>query len=440
MKKIKICFGILSIIMIWIVGGCSKQKIVYEDTYILGQDFQYMYYDEARFGVYTVEAEGGYYKLLNSMIYYIEKNTMSVVPLCSKPNCLHDKDTKKKRMECNAYIDSTEGFLGYYGNHLYALCEEFDENERRYYYVIYRITMDGVTKDKVYTIKEEDELSISQWMVHRGYLYYAANQKGEDKKRHTTIWRVNLEKPSELEEVCAMTKIYNSNVQYLGAYGNYVYFYNDGFNKDITSDLTDNWVNTWENVWYCYNIVTGEVKELFQEQKENGTMVKMVQYITFWQNKLLIDYFPLSELDGKKADNKEEHLLWQCDLNGENYEKLMVVGDVHDKVCASENYIYVYNFWRKTLDSGEEKPKITVYDKEMKLVDEMEIEVNYTTDLSPGDNKYSFFDQVDHEEDVVRIGYIDKSDLGNYMGKKIDIHLLYEAKFADESNTNTEDD
>lgn len=428
--------------MICIVGGCNKQKIVYEDRYILGQDFQYMYYDEARFGIYTIETEEGYYKLLNSMIYYIEKDTMSVVPLCSKPNCLHDKDTKKKRKECNAYIDSdfTGGFLGYYGNHLYALCEEFDEDERTYYYAIYQITMDGVTKNKVYTIKEEDELSISQWMVHRGYFYYAADQKGEDEKHHITIWRINLEKPSNSEEVCAMTKIYNGNVQYLGAYGNYVYFYNDGFNKDLTSYLTDDWLNIYENVWYCYNIVTGEVKELFQEQKENGTMVKIVQDINFWQDKLIIEYFPMSALDGKKTNNKEDCQVWQCDLNGENCKKLMVVGDVYDKVCAGENYIYVYNFWRKTLDSGEEKPKITVYDKEMKLVDEMEIEVNYTTDLTPGNDKYSFFDQVDEEESVVRIGYIDKSDLGDYKGKKIDIHLLYEAKFVDESNTNTEDD
>ena len=74
MKHKTLCLlCILSICVLF--NGCGKDKIQYKDTYVPGQDFQYMYYGETyEFGLSMAETDDAYYKLLDDYIYYVDNH------------------------------------------------------------------------------------------------------------------------------------------------------------------------------------------------------------------------------------------------------------------------------------------------------------------------------------------------------------------------------
>lgn len=412
MRK-KVCF-LLVTISILMLAGCGKEKIIYEDTYIQGQDFPYQYSGcTYEFGVSTVETEDGYYKLMNKFLYYIDKKTMKTTPLCGKTDCLHDKEKGKHLEECNAFVNSEDGYIYQYGDYMYFLSLEYNKTENAYENNLYRISMDASNREKVCKLKEK---KISLWMIHRGYVYYVT-----DKDKHNALMRFSLDDSThKAETVTVLKNVYNADPSELIAYGNYVYFYTLGFNKDIKNDLSDNWTKTMANCWVCYNIKTGEVKELFPEQVRNGETVKIVQNIRFFKDKIITEY---SYMDKKNEDGKS---VYQFDLNGENKKKILELEDAMDCICADENYLYVYNSWRDSVADGKEKPQMLVYDKDLKKIDNMEMPISAYTHLSPG-NKDCFL-MGQEGEDTSAIVYIKKDKIGTYHGKKMEAAACYETQ------------
>ena len=416
------------------LSGCSREKIQYADTYISEQDMQYTHYQNAYgAGMNTVETEKGYYKLVNKFLYFIDKETMSTVPLCDKAECLHDQETPEKKQNCDAYTGSDEnGQLFYDGTFLYVLRDVYDKEKNRYVKELWHISMDGTTKDRVYTFPEGEE--IFRWILHRGTVYYVTEEEGENEKLHK-VWKCfSLKDTKSVKTIDVFNDIYNGDVQTLQAYGNYVYLYILGFNEDIESDLTQKWTTTMENHWVCYNIVTGETKELFADQKEDGKTIKIIQSIHFWKDKLLAKYVYMDE----KAQKSEEiGQIYQYQLDGSQKEKLLKAEDQYDKFCTDENYLYVYNFWRKSVDAGKEKPKMTVYDKQGNQVDEMEMPMNAYADMEGGSSDCFLWDM--QTEEKMAIVYIDKSKIGTYQGKKMEAVGCYEAKVDTEFIEKTEE-
>ena len=415
-------------LVIIVLSGCSKEKIQYTDTYIPKQDMQYMHY--GNFGINTVETEKGYYKLVNQFLYFIDKETMTTVPLCDKAECLHEQDTSGKKTECNAYAGYNNiGQLFYDGNFLYVLRDVYHKDDSDTYITeLWRISMDGTTKDKVCGLPKEEE--VFSWMLHRGSVYYVTEKEGEDGKIHKVLKYFQLKDTDNIKTIKMFDDIYNGCVQDIQAYGNYVYLYLTGNNKDIESgetdiedDETEDFSETIVNRWVCYNIVTSEMKELFTDQTEDGKMTKMVQYIDFWQDKLLAKYFYLDE---KAQKSEEAGQIYQYQLDGSQKEILLQTDDQYDKYRADENYLYVYNFWRKSVDAGKEKPKMTVYDKQGNQVDEMEMPMNAYADMEGGSSGCFLWDMLTEEK--MEIVYIDKSKIGTYHGKKMEAIGCYEAK------------
>ena len=427
------------IIFMIMISGCSKEKIQYTDTYIPKQDMQYMHYEN--FGINTVETEEGYYKLINQFLYFIDKKTMTAVPLCDKAECLHEQDTSRNKTECNAYAGyNNMGQLFYDGNFLYVLRDVYHKDDSDTYITeLWRISMDGTTKDKVCGLPKEEEVFC--WMLHRESVYYVTEKEGEDGKIHKVLKYFQLKDTDNIKTIKMFDDIYNGCVQDIQAYGNYVYLYLTGNNKDIESGETDIEENETEdfsetivNRWVCYNIVTGEMKELFTDQTEDGKRTKMVQYIDFWQDKLLAKYFYLDE----KAQKLEEAgQIYQYQLDGSQKEILLKTDDQYDKYRTDENYLYVYNFWRKSVADGKEKPKMTVYDKKGNQVDEMEMPMEAYADIEGGSSGCFFYDFQTEEKMV--IAYIDKSKIGTYHGKKMEAVGCYESEVDTEFIEKTEE-
>ena len=414
----KICFTIMFVCLVSFLGACENEKIVYEDTYIAGQDFQYMYYgNNYEFGLSMAETEEGYYKLWNNYIYFIEKDTKNTVPLCGKLDCLHEEEEGNSKKNCNAYVYSEDGYLYYFQNQLYVRGTKYDEENKNYYSVFYEISLDGSKKDIICTIKEE---SINMWIVHRGKIYYTINKKMEDEKEHIVLKSIDLLNHNKKETLLSFEDIYSGTVQEIQAYGNYVYLYIDGFKQDITQDLSVDWAKNWVNRWICLDIRTGEEKELFTEQKEDGKVVKMVQTIRFWQDCLWYSYYNLSE------EKEEGTNVYTCNLDGTNKKEWMKLEDSNDCFTADEEYFYVYNTWRDGVVEGSEEPVMWIYDKNGKQIDTATIQVPACTHFAPG-SKDSFW-QMQTEEDVSMFLYLEKGKIGTHNGEDLKIKSCYEVE------------
>ena len=100
MKKFLACllFAVLAI------GIAACQKGNFGDTYIEGQDQQYMYTDLFYSTQKMTESEEGYYFLHQNYLFFADRDTLAVSPFCDKPGCLHEKETEtSKTWKCNAY-------------------------------------------------------------------------------------------------------------------------------------------------------------------------------------------------------------------------------------------------------------------------------------------------------------------------------------------------
>lgn len=433
MKGKKIGIIIIIVVIQLILFGCSKQKAVQSNTYVQDTDFQYQYYKEMLYGVDTVETDDGYYKLINDMIYYVDKESMKGIPLCGKADCLHDQETGKKRTECNAYVASKDGYLYHSGKKLYVLSEEWDSSMANTIDILYEISMDGTTKDVIYKASS-NEGEIGQWMIHRGYFYFSIKKPDENDKEHIAIMRCPLKNTKKLETVCEMNDIYHGEVQYLGAYGNYLYIYNWGFNQDIDNDQTENWVKTLENRWMCYNTVTGEVKELFKEQKKEGSLTKAVQSITFWKDKILFCYYYVED---EKVESEEAKQMYLADLDGENVEKAFLKEDGWDRCTSDGTYLYEDNFMTKGVKEGKKTAQLKVYDTQGEQIDEMEMPVDYGTQMPAGGENCFLLSTI--ADNKIYIFYMDKTKIGSYKGQKEEVKYCYKAPYVEIGIVNEEE-
>lgn len=425
----KIIFFICILSICSVLSGCKEEKIRYEDIYIQGQDFQYMYFGNTyENGISMAETEDGYYKLLDNYIYYIEKETMKAVPLCGKTDCLHEKETVTHKKDCNAYIESEDGYVNLYKDQLYVRTTVYDQEEQTNYSEFYAISLDGSQRNKVCQVKEDN---IQLWMIHRGKIYYAVDEKGTNDKQNIALKALDLKKPNKSETLFVLDDVFSGTAQDLVAYGNYVYLYVEGFNEDI-SDLDEmeeeNWAEKYENRWTCYHINTGKIMELFEEQKQNGTTKKIVQKIVFWQDSLFYTYYDLEQ--------EEKEPIYKCKLDGTGKQEWMQLEDTMDCFTADSNYFYVYNTWRDAVAKKKEKPAMWVYDKNGKQVDEFEINASPYLHFAPGSEKYFWVTNAEETQDS--LVYIEKENIGSLHGKKIEATLCYSMERKEEDTIEEE--
>ena len=89
-KRTKRCGLFIISVLFILTCGCGSREL--PNTYVEGSDFQYM---QVGSGAATVQqTEDGCYVIRNGYLYYIEEGTDIRLPLCSKADCLHDKEAK----------------------------------------------------------------------------------------------------------------------------------------------------------------------------------------------------------------------------------------------------------------------------------------------------------------------------------------------------------
>ena len=129
------------------------------DKFILGEDNQYYYRMSRILASPMVESEESIYIVKDGYIYSKNKKTGEIVPLCNKPDCMHDDSefNDNGSSNCNAYV-GVAWALDYYHNKLYFMTA-FSE--------LYEMDKSGTTRKRLMQWKEYPYAAI----IHRGYLY-----------------------------------------------------------------------------------------------------------------------------------------------------------------------------------------------------------------------------------------------------------------------------
>lgn len=209
---------------IWFENRQDTMEIAASE-YNADTDWDWSYYGGCHVSFIT-KGEKGYYTRLGDYIYFCSFESEKLIPLCNRPDCLHDNETDdEKRNECMAYVGlgSVSWFSGIqcYEGKLYA---NFSKNELKsasdFYYGddLYEIEADGSSREQLNLQME----NASRFFIHRGNVYYVTHIT--DPIELTEIeefYRISLDggDPVKLAEVKgrAILNVY--------PYGNYVYGY-----------------------------------------------------------------------------------------------------------------------------------------------------------------------------------------------------------------------
>ena len=108
------CFPFL-LCFLFLLSGCGSRSYPADAAYHFQTDFQYTWRSTGNPILFAC-SDTGYYFIFDCFLYYCDKDTMSPVPVCSKPNCQHSAETDPARLDlCNAYFRR----VNYYGGQVF---------------------------------------------------------------------------------------------------------------------------------------------------------------------------------------------------------------------------------------------------------------------------------------------------------------------------------
>ena len=356
-KIIKMLGAALLAVIVAFSSSCSQQKD-YGEEYNYETDCQYSYYSNV--GIWkVVQSDGkGQYVFRNNYIYYYNTKEKTLTPLCNKPNCLHDMETDKERLDdCNAYAPTakigTNYFIQYYDGYVYYFSAS--NNDDNVTNSLYRVKNDGSKKDKIFTTN--DEMPVITWLLHRGYLYYATQTYSYGgNETYTKCMLKSVELSSNMSEKNAKV-IFESDEEHdvlslsqLKAYKNYLCYSLTANQKGSETTTTESWFKQLYLPMYIYNIETGENREIPVPEGYSDTT--FIGRVMFLKDKMLVS------LADNAADMKNDmyNLEYKLPIYSMNYDltdqKIWLDGveqgkwvqTYDDYVIISDAYIQFYPY------------------------------------------------------------------------------------------------
>ena len=330
--------------IILLFSGCSEAKrYPTDDTFHFETDAQVSSFSQSKRRVIAESPDGYYFAFtLNGsrFLFFADKETLQVVPVCNKPNCLHyDEPDEEKRYLCNAYLTSMIGKPSFFWNNgkLYTLEYGTVSNEL----VVTDIALDGSSKKTLFSFMNE-ETDPNNVAFHRGYFYAMVNTYDENMNSVMRIWAYSLDHP-EKKRVCLFElKAEKGVLMDLQAYGNHLYFSSlvDGVKKFHTIDLR-----------------TGECKIICDIAQVNDSAYHM----TFFQDRLL---FEISHEEPGKELYELKATLYTADLDGGNIQKWKDT----DFCGFTSDGQYVYEWLDGPFIKMVDHPYIRIYDQQGDMV------------------------------------------------------------------------
>lgn len=378
MKKILSCL----LLMILVTGMTACQDGRFGNAYIEGRDQQYMYTDLLFHSKNITETKEGYYFLVDSYLFFADKNTLEASPLCKKPGCLHEKETDlSQTWRCDAYYFSDYGrdFLTSYEEYLYIKVGRDQMGRDLPSGGLMKVSLDGTEKTLVNEFKREAEICA----LHRGTVYYASPAY-HTKTANYTIRAVELGRPETQRILYEGHKEYGS-IQNLLCYGDYLYFredYKEGEESRI--DIQS------------INLKTEEAKQL--EPEGEGVPISLEG---IFQDQI---YYT------RPDEHETGQYHWKhMNLDGSNPQD-WTTAPIGQKLYADTEYFYLYTSW-VFLESGQD-PTLLMLDKEGNQLGNFSFDQipGRVSDFIPGGKDYFFL--ISQEEDNSKHFYaVDKQEM-----------------------------
>ena len=209
------------IFTIFFAGCTPKTGYPSDNHFYLGTDFQHTWTATSQERILTESEDGYYCILLRDSIYYlyfIDKATMKIVPLCNKPNCLHDQETEdEKIIDCNAYLYGNSFYtnLNFMDGKLYLVPNDQEQT------VVLQMEPDGSNRKELYRINGKTHGSHTAF--HRGMLYISFHIYTQEMEAASEIWAYPLNTTKKSPEKLGTFSINKGGLDELKVQGNFLY-------------------------------------------------------------------------------------------------------------------------------------------------------------------------------------------------------------------------
>ena len=346
-----------------------------ENAYLQDTDYAYMYDGEP-----MAESPDGYYYRTSDFVYYIDKQTMTAVPLCDKPDCLHEKETDPEKVtDCNACLLRAYGdpLIAYYEGKLYVAAAQVNANlmnEGEVSNVLVRMNSDGSERETVLQFPH----TAAHYLIHRGYLYYTDATYGETESGEMGsvygVYRVPL-KGGKTETVYE-NNLPNGVLDRMTAYGNYVYY-----------EHRPNTDGVYSIEYYWYDIHTGEQGKLFSPPELVDPMQPR-----FLNGRIYSVFYHNQDLENPEAHYFE---YITCGLTGEELAPF-------DLFSSSPYYAMrpdETSFWYYAIPWSDEPRLLQQYSADGTLMAQWDgADYSFDATMIPGSRDYFFYsDLVENE-------------------------------------------
>lgn len=163
---------------LFLLSSCGKTEekdtnsaVIAMESHEIGSDFEYQDIAESEIGYYFWECKCDDH--IDPRLMFMDKESGRVVPLCNKPDCMHDGK------DCNAYFPEMfleqsgidKHYLQYYDGNLYAVGLSPDN-----YVALFCIKEDGSEWELSAKLYRTDYMATGHWkspeiLIHDGYVY-----------------------------------------------------------------------------------------------------------------------------------------------------------------------------------------------------------------------------------------------------------------------------
>lgn len=385
--------GIILFGLICLLSACSSQNEQNQETDAFSE---YQRGFMMGLGNAMVETPDGYYFFnddvaMNNYLYFMDKEMKEYAFVCSKPECMHDKESMENRWNCDAYFPRT-GNVNYYKGKLYVTADN-SSIPGKLSSGIYELDLDGSNRKLIYTGDGE----ILAFCIYKGdMIIYERKYMEESLNPSTVITRVPITNPEQREILYESSQYQNEIVNNFQCYQNYCYFLLYADDIEGAHGI-------------IINLDTKEVKDCYEFANTGFIVGKDRLYCR-----------NITEKDNEKQTWKDEY--YECSLDGEIKRKITEedFAPLKEKAvlnCADDQYLYFLDimYGGNAVPKGEQKWYICNYDGQ--VVGTIPLKNFHTfIALLPGNSQYIILIDMEPDEEGSsnKVVYyrIDKSKIG----------------------------
>ncbi len=250
-------------------------------------------------------------------LYYLDKQSLASAPLCSKPNCLHDRELDDfKRTTCGAYVFDPSNLIAYDGK-LYLVCTEVNDKD-----ALYQTVLNAYSADGTFLKREAILPSGGPYIMHEGFLYYICYAQKEEQSGYALNRYSMSDKKTEIIRFYPEDQMFVSNLM---AYENYLYV--------IQTKILANSLQTTLGI---YKIDDNTWSELQSTDPGGSIETPFID-----NGKLFFHQFRYTE--NGEIDRKFCQDVYMTELDGTNIQLIGAVEEPCGIICVFDGYILTSN-------------------------------------------------------------------------------------------------